>query len=94
MLTGLANLLTGSLRERVLQDALVAAKGIDDERSRAAVLTDLANLLTGSLRERVLQDALVAAKGIDDERSRAAVLTDLSGSFDWITARASAARCT
>ena len=73
-LTALAPHLPAEQRQKVLVDALSAARAIGDERDRAHALTALAPHLPAEQRQKVLVDALQAVIAIGDDRDRAGAL--------------------
>ncbi|MBC7242642.1 MAG: hypothetical protein H5T60_09380, partial [Anaerolineae bacterium] len=77
-LADLAPLLPPDLRTQALQEALAAARQIEDEDARADALADLAPLLPPDLRTQALQETLAAARQIEDEDDRARALADLA----------------
>jgi hypothetical protein len=63
-LAAVAGQLAGEDRRQVLRQALEAAGGMGDERSRAWALAAVAEQLAGEDRRQVLRQALEAAAGI------------------------------
>ena len=66
------------MSERVLEKALVIARGIEDAPSRAQVLSGLSSDLPEPLRGQMAREALTAALEIEREGTRAQVLAGLA----------------
>jgi hypothetical protein len=76
-ITSLLPRFDGTLRERVRQEALDAARAIEKSPSRATALIGLLPCLTGDARDAVLAEALHAAQATTEPEQRAHALIAL-----------------
>jgi len=60
-----------------LQEALAAARAVEDRHLRAEVLTEMVSHVPDSMQREVLVEALTTAQRLGDERWRAEALVGL-----------------